>query len=161
MQSVLLDCLLWFFSFILEILETTCTLKFRNNLYIKKCFYVVKRVDHKCHNNINQCNGRLTMISTSKISQDDGEPVRCNPIARRRRERILKQQNIGFSYAIEGLKFLFLFDALLLNVRCHIYYQWFTALFVSLRYFVKLFEVSNLSGNVLGVHWMIEAAKSR
>ena len=63
------------------------------------------------------------MISTNKISQGDGEPVRCNPIARRRRERILKQQNIGFSYAIEGLKFLFLFDALLLNVRCHIYYQ--------------------------------------
>lgn len=87
---------------------------FRNNLYIKKSFYVVKRVDHKCHNNIDQCNVRLTMISTSKISQDDGEPVRCSP--RRRRERILKQQNLGFSYAIGGLNFLFLFDVLLLNV---------------------------------------------
>ena len=56
------------------------------------------------------------MISTSKISQDDGEPVRYSPIARRRRERILKQQNLGFSYVIEGLNLLFLFDVLLVNV---------------------------------------------
>ena len=81
------------------------------------------------------------MISTSKVSQDDGEPVRCSPIARRRRERILKQQNLGFSYAIEGLNFLFLFDLLLLT---HICYQWCTALLVTLCHFGKLVEVSNL-----------------